>query len=383
MKQIALLSHRFGNIGHNFMALGAQAAAKEAFGSSVNITHFEQHHPFSIYPQGNILRIIDKIPHGKAAILRRYLGKRSVYQKNWEKISNMDFDLAVACGGPNLVSGAAHTPEMRLMMLHFNGAFKHSGVPLLDAAVGSGFPMERIPEKLSSDDEDFYREAASYTSEISVREPTAARLYKSLGVKTDVVPCIAVGSGRYFEAVGKAVAAKDVSRDLVVINFQEKGSNSDHNQGVDAVEWMNLVRNVIKDLLSAGEKILLLCHSSYELKLARKIAPELQAVFPQTEEQYAKVIMRAKVGFVSRIHAAVALAGIGIPSLVVGNDTRLGTTEQFGLPSIFTKEITREQAVQTILKLIEDKDDEHERLIQLREDTISTYAKKFLKNSRH
>ena len=112
MKSVALLSHRFGNIGHSFMAIGAEAVARSAFGDDVRINHFEQHHPFSIYPDGHFLRWIDKIPHGRLAWVRRYLAKESVCRKLRPQTRPLDFDIAVACGGPNLVAGAASNAQL-------------------------------------------------------------------------------------------------------------------------------------------------------------------------------------------------------------------------------------------------------------------------------
>ena len=51
MKKIAILSHTFGNIGHTFMGIGVKEVVYNAFGNNVEITSFEQHKPFSVYPK--------------------------------------------------------------------------------------------------------------------------------------------------------------------------------------------------------------------------------------------------------------------------------------------------------------------------------------------
>lgn len=380
MKRVALLSHRFGNIGHNFMAVGAEAVAREAFGDDVEITHFEQHHHFSVYPEGHWLRWVDKVRHGRLRWLRMYLGREDVFRKLWDKTLPLDFDLAVACGGPSLVSGAAATPEMRLMSHHMYGAFRHRGVPLLDAAVGSGFPLERIPERLAPDDEAFYRLSTGLARATTVREPDAVRLFGTIGVETPLIPCIAIASGRWFDAfrdAPEAVAERAEDGGIVAVNFQAKGSNTDWDQGVDPAAWMDLVRGVIADLRADGRRVELLCHSAYEQRLARQLAPDLPVHFPQTEEEYGRIIGRVAVGFVSRIHAAIAMAGVGIPSLVVGNDTRIGTTAEMGLTSYFTKRLDRETAVAELRRLLAAADEERDRLRTLRETVIKRYVEQF------
>lgn len=385
MKRLALLSHRFGNIGHNFMALGAEVVAREAFGDDVEITHFEQHHPFQIYPEGHWLRWIDKVRHGRLSWVRYHLGRENAYRKLWEKTRPLEFDLAVACGGPNLVSGAAASPEIRILLHHFNGAFRHQGVPLLDAAIGSGFPLERIPERLSPEDENFYRAATSLVSAITVRESEAVRLYATIGVQAPLIPCIAIASGRWFDRFRNepgAVAERAVDGGIVIVNFQAKGSNTDWNQRVDPVAWMELVRCVIADLRADGRRVELVCHSTYEHRLAKQLAPDLPAHFPKTEEEYGKIMARAAVGFVSRIHAGIALAGVGVPSLVVGNDTRIGTTAEMGLPSYFTKHLSRETALAEVRKLLSSADSERDRLRALREDALTRYVEQFTRCAR-
>ena len=383
MTSVALLCHRFGNIGHNFMALGAEVAARRAFGPLVRIDHFEQHHPFSIYPAGDWLRLIDKTAHHRFGWMRRRMAREDVYTRLWRRTRPLDFDLAVACGGPNLVAGASgsHAAPLQILLLHLNGAFHYRGVPLIDAAVGSAFALSRIPDRLDPDDEAFYRKALQYVSLLTVREPQAQRIFAQLGVTPPVHPCMAIGSGHVFEAERAQADAPD-RNGYVVVNFQAKGSNDDWGQGVNPHRWMEQVRGVIADLEAKGERILLLCHSAYEQRLAKQLAPHLPIKFPQSEPEYARLIANAKIGFVSRIHAAIALAGIGVPSVVVGNDTRTGTTAEMGLTSLFTMDTGREQIVTALEETMGRLDEERDRLLALREDTMDKYAELFAGQAR-
>lgn len=380
MNKIALLSHRFGNIGHNFMALGAEEVAREAFGSDVAITHFEQHTPFCIYPDGHWLRWVDKIRHGRAGWLRKYLAREQVCRRFWPQSRPLPYRLAVACGGPTMVAGAGSTPEMGVMSHHFYGAFSFHGVPVIDAAVGSCFPIEGVPASLNATDQEHYRRLIRQTKLITVRESVARDMYATVDCTAPMLPCIAICSGRYFEKVRLRYANES---QYIIVNFQAKGSNDDWGQRIDGVAWARLVKGVISDLRRDGHKLIMLCHSKYEGRLARSLAPDLPVAEPKTEEEYAEVIARARVGFVSRIHAGVALAGVGVPSLVVGNDTRLGTTAEMGLPSFFTKRMAREFVVAELDRLLKLGEGEKARLIRLREETISKYGRLFAKHARN
>ncbi len=378
MSNIALLSHRLGNIGHNFMALGAEAVARDAFQTQLNVKFIEQHRPFSIYPALHPIRIIDFFPHSKFLSIRKLIGKTAVYEKLWFNLSDFPYNLAVSCGGPNLISNTCKIPQMSLLHHQFNGAFWHKKVPLLDLAVGSCFPLERIPTSLDDSDVTFYKKAYSYVSKLTVREPFARNIFASIGIDAEVVPCIAIASGRYFENyINNNLPPLPLNDKVVMINFQAFGSNDHWGQDIDPKRWLSIVMRVVNDLNKLNYRIEFLCHSLAEYKLAQHYWPDANIFFPKTEIEYAVCISRAKVGFVSRIHAAVALAGIGIPSVVVGNDTRIATTTEFGLPSFFTKEIDSDLIVAELLELTSNLSNEKLRLINLREEVILRYVSIF------
>lgn len=375
---VAILSHRGGNIGHDFMALGIEEAVRIAFGADVPVTHFEQHEPLSFLPEAHWARKVFAINHRYINIPRRILALDGMREMLWRDRSQLPYRLAVASGGPNLVPTSHRSPEMRMLLHHLNGAFAESGVPLVDAAVGSAFPLERKPYRFEDPkDAAFYRQALSYVSCIAVREPVAQAVCADLGFKADVIPCAAIGAGRYFEAAGGPRAADG----HIVINFQARGANTDWGQGIDARAWRRTVRGVI-DALASRHMIRLLAHSPYEVRLAAEIAPELPCDAPRDIAEYAKAIRSAKVAFVSRIHAALALSGIGVPSVVVGTDTRLLTAETIGLPIYPVAQATTALLVDAVENLIADRERQRERLLSLREETLKTYAECFRKHAK-
>ena len=378
MKKIALLSHRGGNIGHDFMAIGMEIALREAFGSSVCIDHFEQHNPFEVYPEEHWLRWMHKLPHGRmSTLLRGYLNKPSSLLKFWPQTSALDYDLAVASGGPNIVPGGSNSAELGLMLHHMNGAFHYRGVPLLDAGVGASFPIESIPQELQDpDDFAFYKRAAELCQAIAVRDTTAQKVIRKLGFEPWLIPCGAIGTGRVFEM---AHPIDGEARKYVLINFQRLGANTDWGQRVNPTEWMRTIQLVIDDL-GKRHPVLLLAQNSYEKKLASQLAPHVRCILPSSTDEYANVINMAKVGLVSRIHAAIPLAGIGIPSVVIGTDTRLGTVEQMGLPTRFVKEATYSWIVDEVEGLLKIAESERQRLLALRENTIQQYVTLFRDN---
>lgn len=358
------------------MAIGVEEAVKEAFGSNVEIQHFEQHQPMSVYPPPNPLRAVDRFPHGSARPLRRVLNSKRMRRMMFAGLGPLRFDLAIACGGPNLVPGGFSSPELGLMLHHLNGAFKHRGVPVIDAGVGAAFPLEQHPKVFESEkDRSFYLELLRNTDFTVVRDYTAKTVVEGLGRSCEILPCPAIGSGRFFE---RHYPSGDQVRDTVLINFQRVGANEDWGQGVNERAWFWTMREVIRQLRS-NHKIAMLAHSDTELDLAKQLAPHSEHLRPRSVREYAQVVSRAKGAIVSRVHAAIALAGAGVPSVVVGTDTRLGTVDLIGLPTRYVKNADSGWLVETIEHQLRVRSIESERLLQIRESTVEAYASIFRK----
>lgn len=379
MMKVALLSHRGGNIGHEFMSLGMQVALQAAFGSDLQIDHFEQHKHFSVYPKHHWLNIIDTLPHGQFRTVRQLLSTPGFMARSWPKTLPLEYNLALACGGPNIVTNAYCAPELKLMLHHLNGAFHYRGVPLIDAGVGSCFPLTDVPDRLlQSENRLFYAKALEYVTITSVRDTVAEKLIRDLGTTPELIPCAAICTGRIFE---KSRLALDSSDKYVAINFQRVGSNSDWGQNVDPASWMSTMQEVIR-ALEKRHKVLILCHNAHEYKLAGLLAPHIIRFQPRTADEYASVINRVKVGLVSRIHAAIPLAGLGIPSLVVGNDTRLGAIDILGLPTCYVKSTSSKWLIDQLESLLSSIDSHRHRLLNVRETTLQKYSNLFRVHSR-
>lgn len=381
---LALISHRFGNIGHTFMAVGMEEIARQAFGSEVEIVHFEQHRFFDLHPWYHPLRLTDLFRHGRLNSLRMALSSEQACRFFWPQCRDLrSFMLAINCGGPSISLGVGSSPEMRLMFLYKLGAFSAQNVPVLDLGVGSGsFPIERPPgparEIFSSIDHDYFQRLFAATTMTTVRDPLAQRLLAELGREAPLIPCAALIAGRQLERF--VASAPKTDRKLILINFQKYGANEDWGQAVDPNLWASTVRELIRRL-SPRHDIAFLCHNTLESKLAESLEPQLPRHLPNSIEEYGRLISRAKVGLVSRIHAAIPLAGIGVPSLVVGTDCRLGTIDVMGLPTRFVKEVTADFLEATLEDLMQKAPREAERLQNLREETALRYTKIFRDNA--
>jgi hypothetical protein len=375
--RIALLSHRGGNIGHDFMSYGAEEIVRTAFGEQAEIVHYEQHRPSDIYPLGHCLRLADVLDGDAADKIMRWACGPDM-QAFWKDALPMRYDLAVACGGPNLVPGAHATPRMSFLLHHLNGSFAAQGVPLIDAGVGSCFPLEK-PVQLVGPDIAFYRAMLGHSALTTVRDTVAQDLFARLGHETPHLPCMAIAGGRTFMGEASfAEAAAEAAADggHIVFNIQPRGANEDWGQGVDVRRWLGVVAETVA-ALRQDHRIVFLAHAFPEMQTAEAVAPDLPRFMPQTKADYARVLGGAKCGLVNRIHAAIPLAGCGVPSVVVGNDTRLLAVATIGLQTHFAKTVTADALIAQIRGLLEKREEERARLLALRENTIARYAALF------
>lgn len=367
-----LLSHRSGNIGHTFMAVGMEQILRKTFGQQLKIEHIEQHNPFDVYPAMHLLRWIGKGIHGPwSSSFRAILSSPLVEKLGWPTSRRFsDVALAIACGGPNIVPGAGNNPFLKLLFHHMLGALHYQGVPVIDAAVGSCFPWSRIPERISDPvDRAYFQRQFSFCKGLTVRDTLAQSLWRDLGAEPLLIPCASLACGYVMEGMKPALPGQ-----YILINFQKHGANTDWGQGVDVDTWRATMERVIHQL-SQQLPVHMLCHNETEVELARSFGKPIHK--PKNIEEYGALARGAAVAIVSRLHAALPLAGAGVPSLLIGTDSRLLSGELVGLPILFVQDATVERVVSTAKDILEQRNAMSHKLQSVRDSAVQSYGKVF------
>ena len=380
-KKIALLSHRGGNIGHDFMAIGMEAIVSKVFGPDTEISHFEQHKHFSIYPQYHFLRFFDLFRHGKIKRFRRILNQEHFCNYFWPHCHRLkNFDLAIACGGPNIVRGVSTSAEMQLMFHHMYGAFNFNGVPVFDLGIGSCFPEEKLPtssdDAFSVGDIKTFERLFANTNVTTVRDTLASKLMQGIGRQCELIACPAFCSGIKLQNELKKSSAKTIG-----INFQALGGNEDWGQNVDEMLWLDTISKVVAHY-EGEKKILFICHSHNELVLAKRYFPNFEILFPKTVWEYAKISTQISICLCSRLHCAIPLASLGVPSLLIGTDSRRTSIEQMDLPHLFVKTASFNDIIAILNSLFDKKEEYSEKLFDKRSTVLDQY-KNLLLDSRN
>ena len=151
-------------------------------------------------------------------------------------------------------------------------------------------------------------------------------------------------------------------------------SHYEWKQEIDASAWHKTVETLI-GRLRTRHRLAFLCHDEAEYQLARDLDPTLPRLWPKTLQEYFDLVSEAKVALCNRMHASVALASLGIPSIAVCTDTRLFMVETLGLPCVYVKEADADMLEDGLENLLTHRRQERERLLELKSETWNRYIK--------
>lgn len=380
--KIALLAHYGGNIGHEFMAEGIKKILHEYFAAeTLEIDIYEQHDPFSVL-NNNLSKIMTLFRPGRGNFLKKILLSPRI--NNFiinKKTSNVkNYDLAIVVGGPSIVAEVGKAVDMLLLEHFMPKIFKSKKIPVLNISNGSCFPLESTSDTMSIKDSLFWKEAFTACDYLTVRDKVAQNLLNTIGYKADLIACPALYSAVDFTQYGQK------NDEYIVINYQLKGANEDWGQNVDPISWKNIITAFVEKI-QEKHKVVFLCHNAGEEKIAKQLKiNNIEIFYPHSIEEYAKIALKAKAALVSRIHAAIPLASAGVPSIVIGTDTRLGTVENIGLETFFVKNVTVEKLIERFEIMLNDLEDRKKTLKLAREKVRNDYfglIQKALEGKKH
>jgi len=362
--RIGLITTINTNIGDDFIREGICLLLREVFkGHSVDFVPVNKHQPYRVYPRWHPIHLPQMLPRGKNRAKR--LMAKLLYGFRLTLFDSCD--LIVQCGTPVIWPGCSRCEWAEPLWNQVVGRLSRKGMPVLNLGAGSCYPWEKQPQYIDDEDDAIYlRRILGYCRITTVRDELAQHLFEDLGQFSPLIPCPALFAGRLF-------INGPTNGDFVVINYMEKGGHYDWGQSIDPMVWRNTVRALI-ERLRKHHQVLFLCHNQKEYGLAFEIDPAIPRFLPKNSREYFSVLSRAKIGLCNRLHAAIALAGIGIPSVAVGTDTRLLMVETAGLPYLYVKEATVERIEEILQDLLINRKKERERLFMLREQTWDQYV---------
>ena len=363
--KIGLLSTIDTNIGDDFIRCGITHVIEGLRrGRDVEYVVINKHKPDSVQFKWQLplKRFTDYRP--RTWPLRAWIRNNCP----WFAWSRFDpCDLLIQCGAPVLWNGCGHSEWATPIWRDVLNRLSQQGKPVLNIGGGATYAWENRPETLRGDaDEDFVRLMLQSCCLTTARDRLSQRLFSSLGYDVEVLCCPAI-------LAGQAYTEPTAATRKVVVNYMEGGGHFDWGQGIDKTHWQDTMSEVVRALHSQGWQVVLLAHDAKEHELARRIWPEYRCERPDTLESYFTFIRDAAFGVFNRMHASVAAAGLGVPSVAVGTDARNLMVAETELPVFYVKETTPEGLLRETQRLVDRRQSEGNRLLDLRAKTQRRY----------
>jgi hypothetical protein len=357
------------NIGDDFIRDGIVQILSHVFtGRDVRFIAINKHRPFSVYPDWHPLHWLqglDRLSRGRGAAARVKANlSQALYRLDGSRFDNTD--MIVQCGAPVMWPGC-HRCEWALPLWdHVVGRLSER-IPVLNLAAGSAYAWEDQPQAVRDPRDSKYLERIlGYCRVTTARDELASQLARSLGALVPTIPCSAFLVGRRFR-----VPSPD-DDGIVLFNYMPRGGHY-WRQDIDEMGWLTTARSVI-ERISRRHRVAFICHDSAEYAVAELVNPDVPRFMPATIEEYFSFIARSKAAICNRLHAAVALGSVGIPSISVGTDTRLLMVAAIGLPYRYVKDVRVDQLEEDLETIVKSRSEERDRLIQLREWTWARYV---------
>ncbi len=368
--KLGLITTLDTNIGDDFIREGLCNVLRGEFGEkSLQFLPVNKHKPLSLYSPSHPLVRIRRLPingYRKRNLLRQF-------SRLFHRVGSTHFDSCDAilqCGAPVYWKGCGTQTDWSEDLWQDVVARLHRRIPVLNLAAGSCFAVRNLPETFEDPaDATFVRWLYGLCRTTTVRDPLAKKLLESVGCPTDVIRC----SAFLFTNPSQSEPTADGP---VLINYMEGGGHYDWDQKIDRGRWEQTTRQVIAEL-RRKHRVVMLCHNAKEKQLAEKLAPDLEHVLPGSYRDFPRVVRQAKAALCNRMHASVALAGMGIPSVTVGSDTRLLMVEQLGLPCHFVEDVDAATIVRELEHQMTQRYAIAAELAQKQEETRRAYARVF------
>lgn len=360
--RVVLISTQDTNIGDDLIRTGIESALHDAVRTGFSSKVVNKHRPLELYRSKRAAAIISGLPRGQhlaADAVSRVL-------RGFARTEIDDADLVVYAGTPLFWPGF-HTSEWSGPLWRDAIPRKPSSTKLLCLAIGSAYPWLDMPDAIDKEPEEaLVHRILGSSSLTTVRDKLAQKLLRQSGYEVPVLPCTAFLSGQIDPAQKPG--------NEILLNYMRGGGHFSWGQDIDDHVWRRKFQRVVKELASIGPTRFI-CHSTSEYQECRTHFPDVPASLPRSPAEYLATVGSGAVGFVNRMHAAVGMASVGVPSIAVGTDSRLLMLDELGLGHIFVSRANVEDLVARVSSLLSNLEAERRRLAALQRGTRDSYKR--------
>jgi polysaccharide pyruvyl transferase WcaK-like protein len=323
-----------------------------------------KHEPCHVYPSWHPLHW--PVPFGGR--MRRYYHRAldaAMYRFGGSRFDACD--AIIQSGAPVYFNNCASMEWSKMIWEHVACRLA-AKIPVLNIAAGSCYPWERIPGTFAdAKDRCFIKAISSACRLTTVRDALSQRLLHALGFDVSLIPCSAILAAKNYPMPSK-------TQKYVFFNYMRRGTHFDFDQDIDADKWEGTMRCLVA-CVKQRHPVAFICHSQEEYRLAEMLDHTVPRFFPQTVAEYFAIAAMGIAGVFNRMHAAVGFAGLGIPSVGVGGDTRMLMVDALGLDSVYVKSAEVAILEEKLESLIRRSGEEKDRLVALQTGVLLAYER--------
>ncbi len=368
--KVGLITTLSTNVGDDFIREGILYALKQTFPDwKFEFVLVNKHEPATIYPA--------KHPIGWARIFPTHFMRsaatevlsRLFYRFGGSRFD--DCDLIVQCGAPVFFYQCWFTEWSNPIWRHVAGRLSKR-TPVLNLAAGSCYPWERLPEQVNdSREQRFIKDILGYCKMTTVRDTLAEKVVAPLASTAAYkrIPCSA-----FLAPLAYLPPPNELSDDekYIMINYMSGAGHYDYGLNIDHRKWETTIVELVRKLMQ-DHRVAFICHNDAEEKLAKSLGLDVPVFLPAAIKDYFRIASTAKAGVFNRMHACVGFAGLGIPSVGIGIDSRMMMVQEIGLPTFYVKDCTVELLETEVNRLLAIRGSEALRLKALQKNTLQSY----------
>lgn len=310
------------NIGDDFVRVGIQNILKNFIDENrIQYILVNKHNPLTVLSPCNPVRYT-------RLVTRLFTKGRRVLENILFFISPKfnifsSCDIIIQSGAPVIFDRCSKT-EWSYMLWRSTLKKLSNKIPILNIAAGSCFSYTNKDKiNLSENDIKFLKEIGNLCSLFTVRDPLAFKIMNELGINAPLIPCTAFLSGMAHKSSANQESP-------ILINYMELSGHYDFDGRIDCKRHLEKFKTMLSKL-AMKNTLIIVAHSEEEFLFYKKEFSTFKLVWPKSVDEYYEIAKGVKFGITNRLHCAVVLAGLGIKSYSIGNDTRLLMLKEIGL----------------------------------------------------
>lgn len=327
MYRVSFITTVNHNIGDDFVREGIKYLLKSTLKKDLTFLNIHKHVPVSTRYGFEMIRS-NKIGDSLDKLFPLWLVPDKV----------MDSNLLIQSGAPVYWCHSmenSHCYENEWYQPLIERRFIRRRKKLLNLAAGSC-------QTYHSDGSEFCQKCENYLLQFfkecdltTVRDDLASKIFLQAGIEVSNLPCTSLFAVNEYKICSE-------QSEYVVVNYMEGGAHYRFGQLIETDKWRNEFSKFYYNL-KKKHKVIFACHNLKEVSEAKKIDSEAIIFYKKNDYiAYMKFYAKAKYGVMNRIHGAYMLASLGIPSIIIGNDSRAKMAENIGLESFFVNDVTND-----------------------------------------